>query len=168
MCQLALPNQEVTFLYRRAVLQAQEDSISHQTAMSIQEMLYINDRAGLQAKIPVFLTQMLRALGEVNYPKILLGLCALFSGAYTVNGTENGSGRFDVQMKPKNKELPGILIGFRTEKNYAGYALKQLAETALKQLSDKKLDAELSLSGVKVIYKYGVAFSGKNVELMMR
>lgn len=168
MCQLALPNQEVSFLYRRAVLQALEDSISHQTAMSIQEMLYINDRAGLQEKIPVLLTQMLRASGEVNYPKILLGLCALFSGAYTVNGTDNGSGRFDVQMKPKNKELPGILIGFRTEKNYAGYALKQLAETALKQLSDKKLDAELSLSGVKVIYKYGVAFSGKNVELMMR
>ena len=39
------------------------------------------------------------------------------------------------------------------------------AETALQQINEKKYDAELTAVGVKTIYKYGVAFSGKKVEV---
>ena len=39
------------------------------------------------------------------------------------------------------------------------------AETALQQINEKKYDAELTAAGVKTIYKYGVAFSGKKVEV---
>ena len=38
------------------------------------------------------------------------------------------------------------------------------AETALQQINEKKYDAETA-AGVKTIYKYGVAFSGKKVEV---
>ena len=38
-------------------------------------------------------------------------------------------------------------------------------ETALQQINEKKYDAELNAAGVKTIYKYGVAFSGKKVEV---
>ena len=38
-------------------------------------------------------------------------------------------------------------------------------ETALQQINEKKYDAELTAAGVKTIYKYGVAFSGKKVEV---
>ena len=30
---------------------------------------------------------------------------------------------------------------------------------------DKKYDVEMMTEGIKTIYKYGVAFSGKNVEI---
>ena len=43
--------------------------------------------------------------------------------------------------------------------------LKQLSETALKQIQDKQYDTELRTAGVEVIYKYGVAFCGKRVEI---
>ena len=39
------------------------------------------------------------------------------------------------------------------------------AETTLQQINEKKYDAELTAAGVKTIYKYGVAFSGKKVEV---
>ena len=39
------------------------------------------------------------------------------------------------------------------------------AETTLQQINEKKYDAELTTAGVKTIYKYGVAFSGKKVEV---
>ena len=39
------------------------------------------------------------------------------------------------------------------------------AETALQQINEKKYDAELTAAVVKTIYKYGVAFSGKKVEV---
>jgi len=36
-----------------------------------------------------------------------------------------------------------------------------LSETALQQINDKKYETELTAAGVKTVYKYGVAFSGK-------
>jgi len=42
-------------------------------------------------------------------------------------------------------------------------SLKQLSETALKQIQEKQYDTELRAAGVEVIY--GVAFCGKRVEV---
>ena len=35
----------------------------------------------------------------------------------------------------------------------------------VQQINDKKYETELTAAGVKTIYKYGVAFSGKKVEV---
>ena len=43
--------------------------------------------------------------------------------------------------------------------------VKKLSETALQQINDKKNETELTTAGVRTIYKYGVAFSGKKVEV---
>ena len=42
---------------------------------------------------------------------------------------------------------------------------EKLSETALQQINDKKNETELTTAGVRTIYKYGVAFSGKKVEV---
>ena len=63
------------------------------------------------------------------------------------------------------KELPGILIELKAEKNCSDEQLKKLSETALQQINDKKYETELTTAGVRTIYKYGVAFSGKKVEV---
>lgn len=68
-------------------------------------------------------------------------------------------------MKPTKKELPGILIELKAEKNCSDEQLKKLSEMALQQISDKKYETELMTAGVRMIYKYGVAFSGKKVEV---
>ena len=35
----------------------------------------------------------------------------------------------------------------------------------MQQINDRKYETELATAGVKTIYKYGVAFSGKRVEV---
>lgn len=50
-------------------------------------------------------------------------------------------------------------------KNCSDKELKGLAETALQQMISKKYDTELKTKGVKTIYQFGVAFSGKRVEV---
>lgn len=40
-----------------------------------------------------------------------------------------------------------------------------MSETALQQINDKKYETELTAAGVKTVYKYGVAFSGKRLKL---
>lgn len=67
--------------------------------------------------------------------------------------------------KPTQKGLPGILIELKAERNCSDEKLKKPAETALQQINEKKYETELVAAGVKMVYKYGVAFSGKQVEV---
>lgn len=78
---------------------------------------------------------------------------------------ESGEGRYDIQLKPVKKGLPGIIIELKAEKNGTEESLKQLSDTALKQIQEKQYDTELRTAGVEAIYKYGVAFCGKRVEV---
>ena len=68
-------------------------------------------------------------------------------------------------MKPRKKGLPGILIELKAEKNCCEDKPKKLAQATLRQINAKKYETELMASGVKTVYKYRVAFSGKKVEV---
>ena len=55
-----------------------------------------------------------------------------------------------------------IIVG----KNASEDGLKALAQTALQQIETQKYDTDMNTRGVKSILKYGVAFSGKQVEIV--
>ena len=168
MCEVALPNKEISFVYNKEILQKLDNIIPQSTAISIQEAIYSGDGVRLQALIQTLLTQSVSCYdtaGENFYHGFMLGLCALIGGSYTTSNRESGDGRYDIQLMPKNDRLPGIIIELKAEKNCSADNLKKLSETALKQIEDKKYDIEMTAQGVKTIYKYGVAFSGKAVEV---
>lgn len=58
-----------------------------------------------------------------------------------------------------------FLIELKAEKNCTKEKLKKLSELALHQIIEKKYDTEMITEGITTIYKYGVAFSGKAVEV---
>ncbi len=58
-----------------------------------------------------------------------------------------------------------ILIELKAAGNFSGDKLKQLSETALAQIQDRKYDTDIISKGFKTIFKYGVAFSGKQEEI---
>ncbi|MBR4953244.1 MAG: PD-(D/E)XK nuclease domain-containing protein, partial [Oscillospiraceae bacterium] len=91
--------------------------------------------------------------------------CALLGGSFISSNRESGDGRYDIQLKPTKNNLPGILIELKAEKNCTEDQLKSLSQAALKQIIDKKYDTELIAAGIDTVYKYGVAFSGKKVEI---
>ncbi len=168
MCEVALPNKEISFVYNKEILRKLDNIIPQSTAISIQEAIYSGDGVRLQMLIQTLLTQSVSCYdtaGENFYHGFMLGLCALLGGSYTTSNRESGDGRYDIQLMPKNDLLPGIIIELKAEKNCSADELKKLSETALKQIEDKKYDTEMTAKGVKTIYKYGVAFSGKAVEV---
>lgn len=67
----------------------------------------------------------------------------------------------------KVKNLPGILIEVKAAKDKSQAELKALAQTAIRQIDEKQYETELRTYDVETIFKYGVAFSGKNVEIIM-
>lgn len=65
----------------------------------------------------------------------------------------------------QNISKPGILIELKAAKDCSGEYLKALAQTALKQINDKKYYTGMTVKRVKSVFKFGVAFSGKKVEV---
>lgn len=170
MCEVALPNKEISLVYHKEILQRLNNIIPQPTAISIQEAIFSGDKNKLKAHIQTLLTQSVSCfdtVGENFYHGFMLGLCALLGGSFILSNRESGDGRYDIQLKPKVKNLPGILIELKAKKNCTDEQLKKLSETALQQIIDRKYDTELRTAGVEDIYKYGVAFSGKRVEIMV-
>lgn len=168
MCEVSLPNREISMVYHKEILQKLNNIIPQPTAISIQEAIFSGDKEKLQRQIQTLLTQSVSSFdtaGENFYHGFMLGLCALLGGSFISSNRESGDGRYDIQLKPTRKNLPGILIELKAEKNCTEEQLKMLSKKALQQIIDKKYDVELTAAGVETIYKYGVAFSGKKVEI---
>lgn len=166
MCEVALPNKEISLVYRKEILQKLENLIPQATAIAVEEALFSGNGERLRDIIGNFLIQSVSAFdtaGENFYHGFMLGVCALFGNSYVTSNRESGDGRYDIALSPKVNNLPGIIIELKAEKNCNENELQELAKTALKQINDKKYDTELKSKGVKMIYKYGVAFSGKHV-----
>lgn len=166
MCEVALPNKEISLVYRKEILQKLENLIPQATAIAVEEAIFSGNGEKLRDIISNFLIQSVSvfdAAGENFYHGFMLGICALFGNSYVTSNRESGDGRYDIALSPKVNNLPGIIIELKAEKNCNENELQELAKTALKQINDKKYDTELKLKGVKTIYKYGAAFSGKHV-----
>ena len=168
MCEVALPNKEISLVYHKEILQQLDDIIPQSIVISIQEAVFTGDSEKLKKVIEMLLMQSVSSFdtaGENFYHGFLLGLCALLGNTFVTSNRESGEGRYDIELRPVKKNMPGILIELKAEKNCSEERLKKLSQIALQQIIDKKYDTELKRRGVETIYKYGVAFSGKKVEI---
>ena len=169
MCEVALPNREIAFVYNKEILQKLTDIIPQATAISVQEALYSNDAQRLQKEMHKLLLQAASCYdtaGENFYHGFVLGLCAMMDNRYYISSNgESGEGRYDIQLLPKSEDIPGILIELKAGRNFSGDKLKRLSEAALAQIEERKYDTDMEAKGVKTIFKYGVALSGKQVEV---
>lgn len=170
MCEVALPNKEITFVYNKEILGKLNNIIPQATAIAIQEAIYSGNGEILQEQLGKLLIQSVSCYdtaGENFYHGLVLGLCAMLDNRYIITSNrESGEGRYDISLCPKDNKMPGIIIELKAEKDADEKELKELAKTALKQIIDKKYDTEMQTKGVKTIIKYGVAFSGKHVEIV--
>lgn len=167
MCEVALPNKEITFVYNKEILQKLNNIVPQATAISIQEAIYSGDTAALQKNLGTLLMQSVSSydtVGENFYHGLVIGLCATLDNRfYITSNRESGEGRYDLCLCPKDGKLPGILIELKAAKDCLEDELKELSEKALAQIDSRKYETELTVKGVRNILKYGVAFSGKRV-----
>lgn len=105
---------------------------------------------------------------ESFYHGLMLGLLSMTDNRYkqSSNG-ESGDGRYDICLIPQQKNLPGIIIELKAEKKRSREELKKMAADAIKQIEEKHYDTMFLQNGITNIIKYGVAFSGKNVEVII-
>lgn len=103
MCEVALPNREIAFVYNKEILQKLTDIIPQATAISIQEALYSNDAQRLQKEMHKLLLQSASCYdtaGENFYHGFVLGVCAMMDNRYYISSNgESGEGRYDLKRR---------------------------------------------------------------------
>lgn len=169
MCEVALPNKEITHVYNKEILEKLDGIIPQSISVAIQEAIYTNNAEALKKQLGKLLIESVSCYdtaGENFYHGLVLGLCAIMNNRYYISSNrESGEGRYDIQLEPKDNRSPSVLIELKACKDCSDDDLKALAQTALQQIENRKYDTEMKHRGVKSIFKFGVAFSGKRVEV---
>ena len=162
MCDVAIPNKEITFVYEKEVLnRTNQNSL----AISISQAIFSKDTQKLQALLEDFMVKSISSIDGANegfYHGMMLGLCAILGNRYKIRSNrESGLGRFDIQLMPLTKGMPGFIFEFKHTKD-EHTDLSALADSALQQIEAKKYDTELRDNGVNSIIRIGIAFRGKS------
>lgn len=170
ICRLSIPNKEIKTIYYNEILSLLTEDIGENTVMNLANALYDKDAAKIKEALNKFMLKTISYydnLKENYYHGLMLGLLAIGESNYDIRSNrESGLGRYDIQLIPKKSALPGIIIEVKAADKDAGVELSKLAQTALKQIDEKKYDTELCAQGINDIIKYGVAFKGKMVEIV--
>lgn len=162
MCDVAIPNKEITFVYEKEVLnRTNQNSL----AISISQAIFSKDTQKLQSLLEDFMVKSISSIDGANegfYHGMMLGLCAILGNRYKIRSNrESVLGRFDIQLMPLTKGMPGFIFEFKhTKDEHAD--LSALADSALQQIEAKKYDTELRDNGVNSIISIGIAFRGKS------
>lgn len=162
MCDVAIPNKEITFVYEKEVLnRTNQNSL----AISISQAIFSKDTQKLQALLEDFMVKNISSIDGANegfYHGMMLGLCAILGNRYKIRSNrESGLGRFDIQLMPLTKGMPGFIFEFKHTKD-EHTDLSTLADSALQQIEAKKYDTELRDNGVNSVIRIGIAFRGKS------
>jgi hypothetical protein len=162
MCDVAIPNKEITFVYEKEVLnRTNQNSL----AISISQAIFSKDTQKLQALLEDFMVKSISSIDGANegfYHGMMLGLCAILGNRYKIRSNrESDLGRFDIQLMPLTKGMPGFIFEFKHTKD-EHTDLSALADSALQQIETKKYDTELRDNGVNSIIRIGIAFRGKS------
>lgn len=172
MCEVSLPNKEISFVVAKEALKKLDTMITQSTAISIQEAVFSEENEKLKDLLQVLLLQSVNfynAKSELLCHGLVLGLCALLGNAYAIFEMKFCDRKCSIKLMPKNCKLPGIEIELRSENDCSESDLKKLAEEALGQINENILIQETdSTQRVSLVYDYGTAFCGKDVEVAVK
>ena len=103
---------------------------------------------------------------ERFYHGFVLGLMVELRDRYYISSNkESGFGRYDIMLEPRDKNMDAFIIEFKVVHTRRGETLEEAVKAALEQIEQKKYEMVLRDRGISSerIWKYGFAFSGKNV-----
>ena len=166
---LRLPNTEIRRIYNTEVLSWIRTMSAGGVVSDIEKAIYRGDGKLLQKALENYLIRVISyhdGATEAFYHGLMIGLVASTSSRYYIRSNrESGYGRFDLQMEPKEKGYPGILMEFKSVPASEKGNLDAVAEEALAQIDRQRYTQELKDRGIDRIIYYGIVFSGKNVEV---
>ena len=166
---LRLPNAEIRRIYNTEVLSLIRRKQSNTVISEIEKAIYLGDGKRLQNALREYMVTSISyydGASEGFYHGMVLGLIAGLSSRYYIRSNrEAGEGRFDLQMEPRGKNLPGVIMEFKAVSSSEKDDLSEHAEEALMQIESRQYYRDLKERGITDIVRFGIAFSGKKSEV---
>ena len=171
LCRLVIPNREVKDAYRVEVLERMRGRLAASSLLLMMEDLVAGHVVPFSKTLERYIAYLVSSYDAANkesfYHGFLLGMTALFVPEYVVESNrESGYGRFDIAIFPKDTDKAGVLMEFKAADSEA--QLKDKADEALRQIEEKQYGTEFEKRGISKVWKYGIAFCGKQVHVKMK
>lgn len=175
ICDIAIPNREISFVYEKEILSALSYAISQSTAIAIQQAIVKQDIPKLQKNLQELLLDTISSFDYAHenfYHGLILGICAIMNNQYHVESNrESGHGRYGIQLRPFNQKMPGIIIELKVVKEDIPEAslapeLDAAAQDALSQIDKKAYVADMKKEGYTNFLKIGVSFYKKHIRIL--
>lgn len=170
VCDLAIPNLEVKYLYNEIIMSWFKESLNNDQFNFMLKSLTAGDIKTFGKILKEFVLSTVSYFdvsgkeSEKVYHAFVLGMLIALSENYEVkSNTESGYGRYDVMVIPKDINKIGIIMEFKKVDRDEGEDLKKAAQKGLKQIEEKQYRQELLSHGIKDIIEVGIAFEGKDV-----
>ena len=175
LCDIAIPNKEIFYVYEKEILSALTNVISQSTAIAIQQAIIKQDVPKLQDNLQKLLLNSISSFDYAHenfYHGLILGICAIMNNLYRVDSNrESGHGRYDIQLRPYDKKMPGIIIELKVLKDGVAESridseLEASAKEALAQIERQQYVTAMKQQGITHFFKVGVSFYKKHVKLL--
>lgn len=170
---LKLPNREVGGFFENIVRRWLEGPESPHDPL--QAMLAKGDLAAFKAFLEDRVMHLVgaadtggRSAPENFFHGLVLGLVAnKLDLLYEITSNRDaGLGRYDLQLRPRNADLPGYIFEFKRLAKDSDQHLDQAAGQALAQIKAQGYAREMTTSGLRSIWLVGLAFRGKRLAMV--
>ena len=168
---LRIPNEEIKQVYSQEILNTIAVGADRNTFDTLFDALFSGQEKDFEGRLQQILLRFASTYDTANkesfYHGFMLGISALFlDKQYIVESNrESGYGRFDIAIFPKDTQKAGVILGFKAADRTE--SLEEKAGEALRQIQDKQYEAEFAKRDIASLWKYGVAFCGKQVYVKM-
>lgn len=160
--ELAIPNREVKYIFRMKVLSWFQERVKEKDFTRLYNALVNLDAEVFEEELSELLLQTIsfNDAYESFYHGFVAGALSKMKGYIVKSNREGGSGRNDLFVKPVTRRKAAFVIEFKVAKRFD--ELEKKADEAIRQIEERGYEKELNDDGYATVYKYGIAFFGKD------
>ena len=166
--ELRIPNREIRSVFSSEIMKHIATGLDINEFVILRRSLFHGHIEEFEKRLQKILLRIVSTYDTANresfYHGFMLGLVAMLAigRRYEVKSNrESGYGRFDLALVPRDTANPGVVMEFKVADSPE--AMEAKAQEALAQIEEKAYITELKEAGVKDIWRYGIAFCGKQV-----
>ena len=164
--EMGIPNSEVRYIYKTAVLRWFEEQIEQQDLSGFYQSILNGAAEEVERVLSENLMETISFYDyqENFYHGFLAGMLKNIDNYIVLSNRESGNGRPDLILKYPSVRGKAVVFELKVSDTYQG--LESKCQEALRQIEERKYVTELCEEGYSDIIKYGIAFYRKECKVL--